>query len=88
MNNCTILMIYLIENNLKKWNDMIINHIWEVAYHNLCKAKSKILTSLTAQLFCVLAWNCPEYIIMKAHQTNVLPQAILFILNSEHKIRE
>lgn len=57
MNSCTILMVYLVENNLKKWPESVINHIWEVAKYNLQKAKSNSLKSLNAQLLSVLLWN-------------------------------
>ena len=50
-------MVYLVENNLKKWPESVINHIWEVAKYNLQKAKSNSLKSLNAQLLSVLLWN-------------------------------
>ena len=59
MNSCTILMVYLVENNLKKWPESVINHIWEVAKYNIQKAKSNSLKSLNAQLVSVLLWNNP-----------------------------
>lgn len=59
MNSCTMLMAYLLENNYKKWDDVMLNHIWQIVQYNLTKAKSKILKALNAQLICLFLWNNP-----------------------------
>ena len=72
MNSCTILMVYLVENNIKKCPEPVINHIWEVVKFNLQRAKSHSLKALNAQLICVLIWNSPEYILSMTQQANLL----------------
>lgn len=52
-------MAYLLENNHKKWDEALLNHIWQVVKYNLTKAKSKNLKTLNAQLICLLLWNNP-----------------------------
>ena len=81
-------MVYLVENNIKKWTEAVINHVWQVAKFNLMKAKSKILKSLNAELICVLLWNSPEYIITLAQQDNLLNPLCVNIVNCEPKIKE
>lgn len=61
---------------------MIINNIWTITKHNLLKCKSTILKSLTAQLVCVLLWNCAQHIVVQAHHDGVLQQMFTFIINS------
>ena len=72
MNSCTILMVYLVENNIKKCPEPVINHIWEVVKFNLQRAKCHSLKALNAQLICVLIWNSPEYILSMTQQANLL----------------
>ena len=88
MNSCTILMVYLIENNIKKWPESVVNHVWQVAKFNIEKAKSVTLKALNSQLVCVLLWNSPEHIIALAQQNNLMNTILEQIFSSQTKIVE
>jgi hypothetical protein len=72
MNSSTILMVYLLENNHQKWNDNILNHIWQLAKFNLLKAKSKVLKAINAQLICLFLWTNPQKTIASAQNDKLL----------------
>jgi hypothetical protein len=82
MNSSSILMCYLLENNHKKWDDNILNHIWQLVKFNLLRAKSKILKAINAQLICLFLWTSPQKTIASAQADNLLTQMIVCILNS------
>jgi hypothetical protein len=72
MNSCTVLMIYLIENNYQKLSNDVIRHVWQVAKFNFFKAKSKSLTSLNIQLTCVMLWSAPIPTLALIQEDNLL----------------
>lgn len=82
MNSSTMLMAYLLENNHKKWDDNMLNHIWQVAKINLAKAKSKVLKAINAQLICLFLWNNCQKTVALAQQDNLLTPMIVCVLNS------
>jgi len=59
-------MVYLLENNHQKWDDNILNHIWQLAKFNLLKAKSKVLKAINAQLICLFLWTNSQKTIASA----------------------
>ncbi len=65
-------MVYLLENNHQKWNDNILNHIWQLAKFNLLKAKSKVLKAINAQLICLFLWTNPQKTIASAQNDKLL----------------
>jgi hypothetical protein len=87
MNNCTVLMIYLLENYHRKWDEQLINHMWMVAQYNLTKAKSKVLKAINAQLLSVFLWNCPAKTIALAQSANLIEPMLACILHSEAKLK-
>lgn len=87
MNSCTILMVYLLENNHRKWDDSMLTHIWQVVKYNLQKGKSKVLTSLNAELIGMLLWNNCVKTLMLAQSDNLLRNLLICLLNSELKLK-
>lgn len=87
MNSSTMLMGYLLENNHKKWDDNMLNHIWQVVKFNLAKGRSKVLKAINSQLICLFLWNSAEKTLALAQANNLLSPMIVCILNSEPKIK-
>ena len=72
MNSSTMLMGYLLESNHRKWDDNMLNHIWQVVKFNLTRAKSKVLKAINAQLICLFLWNNPQKTLALAQNDNLL----------------
>lgn len=87
MNSSSMLMGYLLENNHKKWDDNMLNHIWQVVKFNLTKGRSKVLKAINAQLICLFLWNNVEKTLALAQSNNLLSPMILCILASQPKIK-
>ena len=81
-------MAYLLENNHKKWDNNMLNHIWQVIKFNLIKAKSNTLKTLNAQLISLFLWNNPQQTIVLAQADNLLTPMIICLLNSEIKVKQ